>query len=288
MRVAFYCSDKPREHLLADAVLSGARRHGHETAEVTLGAEPPAGAFDVVCLVGVKSRERFREQHRAGAHVVYFDKGYSRHKSRGPLAGWEYWRVAVDHHHPTSRLSALEMPSDRWDRLGITLKPWRTPTKTGSVVLAGSSLKYHDFYGLKHPTTYAKEIVSQLRAGLTSRPIVYRPKPSWREAVPIKKTSFSRLPETLDDLLAEAHVLVTHGSNACFEAVVAGVPCIVLGDGVALPICPSPLAEVESPVGRNMEERLRWASNLAYFQWTLAEFASGAAWEFIGGELHAV
>lgn len=287
MRIAFYCSDKPREHLLADAVLMGARRHGHETFEVALGAEPEPGAFDVVCLVGVKSRERFQAQHRAGAHVIYFDKGYSRHKSRGALAGWEYWRVAIDAHHPTERLRALTMPHDRWEKLGIRINAWHRRRDTGPVIIAGSSLKYHEFYGLKHPTTYAKEIVSQLRA-LTDRPLIYRPKPSWREAVAIKKAAFSRLPETLDDLLNSAHVLVTHGSNACYEAVLAGVPSIVLGDGVAKPLSSTILNAVEEPLMAGEEDRLRWAANLAYFQWTLAEFASGEAWDFLGEQLHAI
>jgi hypothetical protein len=287
MRVAFYCSDKPREHLLADAVLMGARRHGHETHEVALGAEPAPGAFDVVCLVGVKSRERFREQHRAGAHVIYFDKGYSRHKSRGALAGWEYWRVAVDAHQPTERLAGLTMPPDRWEALGLPMRRWRRRRQEGPIVIAGSSMKYHEFYGLPHPTTYAKELVRQLR-GITDRPLIYRPKPSWREATEIKKAAFSRLPETLDDLLRTAHVLVTHGSNACYEAVLAGVPSIVLGEGVAKPLSSTELRDVLHPRQANEADRLQWAANLAYHQWTLAEHASGEAWTFIGNQLHAV
>lgn len=284
MRIAFLCSDKPREHLLADAVLMGAKRHGHETFEVALGQEPPAGSFDVVCMVGVKSRERFHEQHRAGAHVLYFDKGYSRHKSPGPAAGWEYWRVAIDAHHPSARLGQ-SLPSDRWDALGLEMKPWRREQVSTPVVIAGSSLKYHEFYGLSHPTTYAKEVVRQLRA-LTTRPIIYRPKPSWREAVEIRKAAFSRPPETLDDLLKTAHVLVTHGSNACFEAVVAGVPVIVLGDGVAKPISSTDLADIEEPLQLGQDARLQWAANLAYWQYTLAEFATGEAWDFLGEQIH--
>lgn len=286
MKVAFLHSDKPRERILADAFLMGAAKHGHQTAALPLGEDPEPGAFDVVCMVGVKSKERFQLQHRAGSHIVYLDKGYSRHKSKSPRTGWEYWRVAIDAHHPTARLSALTMPDDRLKATGWEIRPWREPTDDGAVILAGSSEKYHDFYGLSHPTTYVKEIVRQLRI-VTERPLIYRPKPSWREAVPVLKTAFSQLPETLSDLLATAHVLVTHGSNACFEAVMAGVPCIVLGEGVAKPLSSTELADVESLHLAGDAERRQWAANLAYYQWNSREFASGEAWEFLGRELHA-
>ncbi len=282
LRVCFFASDKPREHLLADAVGRGVTKHGCQFEVRALGESVDVTGFDVGCVVGVKSRELLRRINREGAHWLMFDKGLSRHKSRGPLAGWEFWRVAVDAQQPTARLTGL-MPRDRWDALGVEMKPWR---KSGDgIVIAGSSLKYHDFYGLPHPTTYAKELARQLRA-LTDRPLIYRPKPSWREATEIKKAAFSRLPETLADLLGAAHVLVTHGSNACFEAVVAGVPCIVLGDGVARPLSSRELSAVEAPLMADDQHRLRWAANLAYWQWKLSEFASGEAWDFIGGELH--
>lgn len=285
LRICFFASDKAREHLLADAFLQGARRHGHATEVRALAEDVSVDGFDVGCMVGVKSRALLERVNRAGAGYLMFDKGYSRHKSRSPRAGWEYWRVAIDAHHPTARLAALSMPDDRLQAMGWEIKPWREPTEDGAIILAGSSAKYHEFYRLGHPTTYAKELVRQLRT-ITKRPLVYRPKPSWREATPILKTRFSQLPETLADLMADAHCLVTHGSNACFEAMLAGVPSIVLGEGVAKPLSSTEIGDVEGLHKASDALRRQWAANLAYFQWTGAEFSTGEAWDFLGQEIH--
>lgn len=282
MRVAFLHSDKPREGLLADAFLAGAEKHGHTTAAVLLGDDSFAGKFDVVCMVGVKSRELFAAHQRAGSMVVYLDKGYSRH--RGSVGRtWEYWRVAVNAHQPTKFLDR-EFPPDRWAQLGLEIAEWR---ESGThVVLAGSSAKYHEFYGLKEPTAYMRGIVRELRH-ITERPLVYRPKPSWREAVPITKTRFSGSEESIGDVLADAWALITHGSNACFEAILSGIPCIVLGDAAAKPLSSTKLSDVEAPYLASRKQRLRWAQALAYHQFTQAEFASGAAWDVIKEEVHA-
>lgn len=283
MKIAFLASDKPRERILADAFLQGAARHGHETEVFALGQDPEPGRHDVVCMVGVKSRERFAAFHAAGAHVVYLDKGYSRHKSLSALRGWEYWRVSIDAHHPTKFLSAQRSPSDRMEAIGWTLESWKKGGET--IVFAGSSQKYSDFYDLPDPQRYAREIMKTTRL-YSERPFIYRPKPSYSDAKPITKARFSPPEESLAAVLRNAHVLVTHGSNACFEAVLAGVPCIVLGEGVAQPISTTELCDIETPRYASRGERQAWAQNLAYWQWTLAEMSRGEAWAFLGEMIH--
>lgn len=285
MRVAFFRSDKPREGDLAEAFVNGLKAHGDEgIIRVLDGSVQVASDCEAACMVGVKSRELFYANWRAGVHTVVLDKGYSRHKAPGPLRGWEYWRVAVDAHHPTANLMKVARPSDRFEKLGFEIRPWR---ETGShILIAGSSAKYHEFYGLKDPTTYAKGIVRAIRA-VTDRPIVYRPKPSWKDSVPLLKTRFSELPETMLDVLTDAWVTVTHGSNACFESVINGIPCIILGEGVAKPLSSTDLAEIEAPRLASDAERATWANALAYQQWTLAEFYSGEAWATIKGQMYA-
>jgi len=80
--------------------------------------------------------------------------------------------------------------------------------------------------------------------------------------------------------------LVTHGSNACFDAVCLGIPCIILGDAVAKNMSSTTLDEIESPRLASEAERHQWLSDLAYWQWTEAEHASGEAWDFLGKRLH--
>lgn len=282
MKVAFLHSDKAREEALAAAFLSGAARHGCETAAIPLGDESEAMRFDVLAMVGVKSRERFHDYRAAGKHVVLLDKGYSRHHRPGART-WEFWRLAIDAHQPTAAVATLDCPTDRLEAVGWEPKPWRT--QGSHVVLAGSSEKYHAFHGIDHPTRFARKVVTGLRKS-TERAITYRPKPSWHDAVPIRKAHFSQSPETLAFLLESAWALVTHGSNACFDALMAGVPSIVLGDAVARPISSTSLDDIESPRLATDAEKRRWLANLAYWQWTEDEYRSGEAWAFLKDQFH--
>ena len=283
MKVCFFRSSKPREGLLADAFTRGVLEHGDEAVVRPLTEEiQVADDCEVAVMVGVKSRELYQANWNAGVHVVMLDKGYTRHSAPGPIKTWEYWRVAVDAHHPTRTLMNVARPHDRLMRLGLVPVRWRKDGKT--VVIAGSSQKYHDFYGISDPTSYAEKLVRQL-SKLTSREIVYRPKPSWKEAVPIEGATFSRGPSIMDDL-TQAHVLVTHGSNACFEAVLNGVPCIILGDAVAKPISSVHLDDLEAPMKVGKKLRIQWLANLAYCQWTMPEMASGETWEVIRPQIY--
>lgn len=277
MRVCFLHSSKPRERILAEAFLQGLRGCGDHGWMQELQPEPDLVDADVVCMVGVKSKRLFEMHARAGTHIVLLDKGYSRHSTSGAVRAWEFWRVAVDAHQPTHYLQRMQSPRDRWARLGLSWAPWRSEGK--HIVFAGSSAKFHEFVGLSDPTTYARKVFKRLRQ-FTDRPIVYRPKPSWKDAEPIPGTEYSE-GGSISDVLRFAHALVTHGSNACFEANLAGVPTIVLGDAVAKPISSTDLAEIESPRRASEPERSQWFSDLAYAQFSLPEFCSGLAWQHI-------
>lgn len=287
MKVTFWHSDKPRERILADAFRDGVRAHGDEIELRPLQPEVEVAQADVAVMVGVKSRALFHAHWQAGIHTVMLDKGYTRHAAKGPVKIWEFWRTSVNGHHPTAKLMDTLRPFDRIERLGIPVVPWRKEGK--HIVIAGSSQKYHDFYGLKEPTGWAKKLVRRIReveAGGSEREIVYRPKPSWKEAVPIEGTRFSTNPETIEEVLRGAHCLVTHGSNACFEAVVMGVPCIILGDGVAKPISSTAIEDLASPTLASPSARAQWMANLAYCQWTQPEFASGEAWAILRPQIY--
>lgn len=275
MKVAFLASDKEREQDLAAAFCAGVRAHGGEAETIDLtGAPVDLAEFDAAAMVGVKSFEYWEGARMAGCVPIMLDKGYVRDRVRGAKT-WRYWRVAVGDHHP--KLQAR--PPERFAALGLTAQPWR---KTGKhIILAGSSAKYHAFYGLPDPTTYAREVVARLRE-VTNRPIVYRPKPSWRDAVPIKGCRYSTNTEHISAVLRGAWALVTHGSNASFEAALAGVPSIVLGNGIAKPLSSTDLGEIEAP---RLGNRARWFASLAYCQWTLEEFESGEAWAEIKGQV---
>ena len=281
MRVCFFRSHKAREGLLADAFIAGVEKHG-DTGEIRFatGEDDFADNCEVVVMIGVKSKELYQRHWKAGIHVVYLDKGYQRHiQHTTPVRLWEYWRVAVDGHHPTRNLMSADRPEDRAEAMSFDLKPWRSEGK--HIIFAGSSAKYHDFYDLPDPTRYASKMIKRIRNHAPGRKVFYRPKPSWSDAVEIPGSTWSGREQKLADLLHGAHALVTHGSNCCFEAVCAGVPCIVLGDGVAKPISSTEIEQIESPRLASWAERRQWLANLAYQEWTMGEYATGEAWSSI-------
>lgn len=275
MKVRFWMSDKGRERILSEAFLEGVKAHGDEVDARPLGAEFTPDC-DVAVMVGVKSNLLWRQHTRAGIIPIYCDKGYDRHSRKDDVRGWEYWRVAVGAHQPTAKFRP-DYPGDRLAQRAWEFKPWRENGK--QIVIAGSSAKYHAFYDLKHPNEWTPKLVKCLE-GMSKREIVYRPKPSFHEAVPVTGSRFS-VGTSISDDIRFAHCLVTHGSNACFDAMLMGVPSIILGEAVMKPISSTDLAELETPRLASDGEREAVLRFLAYCQWTQIEFLDGKAWQTI-------
>ena len=272
MKIVFYASNKPRELKLAKAFAAGAKKHKH-CVEVRALNDIVLDA-DLSCMVGVKSISLWHFLAQHGMRTMMFDKGYSRHRRDGC---WEYWRISLGAHHPTATtLENHPYPSDRLERMKLKFEPWRT--SGDHILIAGSSEKYHKFYGMGNPNQYAEDLVKTLRL-YTDREIVYRPKPSWRGAHHIEGAIYSHAKQSLASVLDNCHAVVTHGSNACFEAAVMGIPSIVLGDAVMKPISSTKLKHIERV---RLGHRSPIFTALAYHQWTLSEFTSGLAFKTIG------
>jgi len=266
MKFAFYVSTgKSREAPLRDAWTAGAAALGDELVVTSNDVAAPIDA-DVAVMVGLKSIDLREACKAAGQRVLIFDKGYDRKE--------DWWRVSIDAHQPTDYLTKLVRPRARMDKCGWNPKPWRAPTPDGHVIIAGGGRKYYDAHDLPDPADYIAGVVADLRAAGCSRRIWYRPKPSMADVAPVADTTLSRH-KSIYDLLKGAHVLVTFGSNACFEAVLAGIPSIVTGDAVMRPISSTRLDEIEAPHLADDGGRLSLLSSLAYCQFRLSEISQG-------------
>lgn len=295
LKIIFWASDKPREHMLAKALEIGAINHG-DTLEIRrtsdYGEDPngddrryagPSPDTEVACCFGVKgaSKQILGDHAMAGIPTLYFDKGFTRAGGEGGHT--LYSRICINATHPLAYMMLSAKPDDRWRQLKLKLGK-RGRAQAGHVLYCGSSQKYHEFHGIGEATDFAYKVFRRLRKQ-TERHLVYRPKPSWHDAVPIAGVSMSYGGTSLEDALRGCHCLVTHGSSAAMEAIIAGVPAIVLGPSIARPVAEVAIDQVENPKWADDAARLAWASNMAYCQWTADELRSGEAWAHLRAEI---
>ncbi len=278
MRVVFWSAGKPREDAIAVA-LGKAVRAGGDLFEIRAAENYRGPVGDVGCVFGVKgvARRLLDDYRAAGKGTLFFDKGHTRRRPDGVAL----WRVSADGFIPLEPFQRVPRPDDRAKAHGLS----PSPRRIGDCLLfAGASQKHCDFHGLGDCTGYARRVIAEIKA-YTNRPVIYRPKPSWRDAVPIDGTEFSRPPILLADELKRCFVLVTYSSNAAVDAVLAGVPAIVLGPGIARPVASRSVADVYDPYWPPDKVRHQWLADLAYCQWTTEEMASGAMWNVLRPQL---
>lgn len=278
MKMGFQISEKPGgggwkdlEHTLGQAFKNGVGKHGWDVE--CLNYIDDVTKFDVVGFIGVKNSFLAGKCDEERVPYIYFDKPYNRSKN--------WWKIAYGGHQPTKFLGKLKMPGDRRKAEGWEFKGWRKPTKNGHVLIAGSSLKYHVYHHLEHPTPYWQSIVDAL-GKITDRTVLYRPKKSWHDATKIPGADFSSEDNIVDDLRG-AHAMVTYGSNSVMEAILAGIPSICLGDAVTAPLSSRTLNDVVNPKEANVEEIHALLNDLAYCQWRVEEINDGKFWSTLDG-----
>lgn len=182
---------------------------------------------------------------------VYVDRGYFRATRGDDRSG--YFRITRnDWQHD----GAGQWPADRWRALAIPLAAWR---RGRHVLVCPPSDVFAKAVGGFPAAAWLADTLAQLKAA-TDRPIRVR-----------GKDANAPLAQDLKD----CHALVTFMSNTAVDALVAGVPVFCTGKSAASLLGKSNLAEIEDPLYST--ERERWAASLACNQYTLAEFASGAA-----------
>lgn len=266
MKVAFQYSLKDLDQEVGEAFVRGVQGCGDSGRLVRKFEKFDA---DVLVMVGVKSKKSWARARAAGQRTILVDRGYIRSA--------HYKRISVDSHEPSWWLEHAKMERERADAIGWELSPWKP--LDNRALIAGSSQKYHDWYGLPHPTEYYAQVVKTLRE--MGMDVIYRPKPAWRDKKRIEGATFDRGERSIYEILDQASLLVTHGSASCFDAMLYGMPQIVLGNGVTAHISSRQLSEARNPIMASDEQRQQLANNLAYCQWSLKEFANGTAWRHL-------
>lgn len=286
MRLVFHYRPQPsrKQVKLLPAVIDGAATCGIQVDGVE-GFTEVLDGYDGAIMFGIGgiAKPIYDAYRGAGRKLVFFDKGYTRKCAHGI----EHFRVAVNGFQPLEYLDRSH-PPDRFLRLGLTVEPYRSG---GSHVLFdGASNKYCRWQGLGYWLNWGMQTLAQIRAH-TDDPIIYRPRPAHNVALTetdiqtaltpwlARGVEFSQAP--LADDLARARVVVSYGGNIGWDAALLGIPHFAMGDSIARPISETTWVHLDRLRVPTEAERLQWAANVAYQQWTMDEIASGAAWRHI-------
>lgn len=151
------------------------------------------------------------------------------------------------------------MPADRWEKLGVTLKPWRKDGDYSIVcgqVPWDAAVQHHNHVQWVHDTCAAYS-----REG----PVRFRPHPKAPHVYGTVKAEVSTRP-LLNDIM-DALRVVTFNSNSAVEALIEGRYATAQDKG--------------SMIWGFNGDLEQWASDLAYTQWTLQEMAEGLAWSHL-------
>lgn len=253
MRASILIRPHPTARL--EPFVEGLRALGYET--VTGRAEEPRKG-DVLVIWNRRpghGHEIARQYERAGAHVIVAENGYI-----GALpTECRLYALALDHHNGAGRWKVGTR--DRWARLKVPVKPWRTDGRH-VLVLPQRGIGEP---GVAMPAEWPDRM-RRLLPTLTRRPVRVRVHPGNLKAHHVPG---------LDEDLADAWCAVTWGSGAAIKALVAGIPVFrsfdawigrgashVLGNGL------------ENPW---LGERMPTLHRIAWAQWWVEEIASGEA-----------
>jgi hypothetical protein len=232
------------------AMHQASRMPGQATASYT-------GDHRWLMLWGVGREEHAQAWRAHSGPVVMWDLGYfGRAKRDG------YYRVSVDHWHPTPEQIERTRPDpERWDRFGVPLR--EDGDTAGPIVLVGMGPKSHAFTG---DVGWEQRTLQRLRERFPGRRIEYRAKPG----KPAARLDCARSAAgSIEEAIRGASLVVCRHSNAAVDAVVAGVP-VECEDGAARWL-----------QGRayTAATRLDFLRRLAWWQWRVDEAAQ--AWQFL-------
>jgi hypothetical protein len=280
MKIAAFYSEE-YERLMIRALKTEAKRFGVGVIPCTISewknqqVRPRSDGAIIISMTA--NRQPIWEHYRGqGKPVIYMDKGYVR------LAGdfkTMFWRMAVNDLQPIEYLRNLVPEIPKWRTMG---QPLLARHSGPHVCVAGSTNRYHSWYGLPKSQEWAHQVVDEVRRHW-SGPILWRPKPSLFKrglAFTVPGTILDDTKHGLETTLSKCRLLVTHGSAVGCNAIWAGVPATTLGPGVAWDVSSRTVLEgIERPRFPTEEERLEWCGRLAAVQFTVGEMERGAVWK---------
>lgn len=248
-----------RQHpaLRQDAFVAGLRACGYD---VSLGGPSPKVARGDIAVLWNghfgTDEARARAFEAAGGLLLVAENAYL----EPPGSKWQHFAIA-QHGHNGAGQWATGGP-ERWDALGVELKPWRSE---GShiVVCCQRGIGSRE---MASPDNWEQRTVHILR-GLTSRPIVVRKHPG-------KPAAHPAVVAEMREALRGAHACVIWSSANGVRSLVEGVPVIYTAPHwICSGAASNALSAIENPP---MPDRLATFRRMAWAQWAASEVEAGA------------
>ena len=202
-----------------------------------------------------------REWKARGRQFMYWDRGDVRRLGGlfHPLDQTDgYYRL---HLNAFQMNRIRDVSSARWDALNLRLSPWRGAGR--KIIVATTNSQYWSFHSVSGGEQAWLEQTLEILRRSTKHRIVVRSKSD--------RT-------LLTHMLASAHCLVTHGSNAAVEAIILGCPVIVDPISAAALVGLTDPAQVENVI---RPDRIAWCHSLAHSQFTRQEMTDGSAFRAV-------
>lgn len=224
---------------------------------------------DVAVIWGVMSKHatrktRYRDEVRnAQQNTIVMERGFVRRDIYYSV-GWGDTGGRGDYLNANA-------PSDRWEKLGVELAPWRT---NGEAVLICGQIPHDTSVQHVDYIEWLRTTIMEVRRR-TGREVIFRKHPLLAYDIgPFEGVTLST--DTLENDFKKAHAVITFNSTAGVEAVVEGIPAFSFDRrSMAYDVTSHDLADLENPL---RPDRTAWANALAYSQWSIDEIERGEPW----------
>lgn len=279
MLIAISVNHAEHQKQHAGAMKAGVERHGHRS--VFTDADTVVPDADVHVTWSVKQPRIFAHSREAGKHVLVMERAHVPDRFAYTSCGWD--GLANRGRYFDGRDGGA-----RWrERYGHLMQPWGPGSGSGAggrfALVIGQVRGDAALYGVDFDQ-WQQDVTDRLLA--LGWDVAYRPHPLMRrhnqEKCPI---GAGMTVGSLEDDLKRAGLVVSFNSTTGVEAVLAGVPTVVMDEGgmafdVALHRLPAPeeVFDEPDPASGYGASRESWAHRLAWAQWSLDEIASGETW----------
>lgn len=271
MLIAMY--EHANSHVLIQlaAFACGLRRHNENVQFVPFRGSRVEVA-DLAVMWGHKRLDVIEAQQRRKRRYLVLERGYVGDRLQWTSAGFDGLNGRADFANEGKN-------SSRFDKHFMhLLSPWKE--SQGYVLIIGQCRRDVAVRGIDLERELER-ISEAIFAIQRERPF-FRPHPQDMDH-PTPKIS-KRLLGDLSTALSDARVVVTINSNVGVDAILRGVPVVALDRGSMVWDIATHSLDVYA---LKRPDRSRWASEIAWCQWSLDELRNGDAWEHLKAGVQA-